>query len=593
METFGRYELLRKLATGGMGAVYLARQKGPVGFQKLLVVKRLLPHLSEDDEFLQMFLDEARIAALLNHPNIAQIYEMGDVDGQYYIAMEYVHGEPLGSLVPRASAHPGGFPLGLRCRIIAEAAAGLDAAHNARSPSGRKLSLIHRDVSPQNVLVGFNGGVKLIDFGVAKAQGKLSQTVVGTIKGKHAYMSPEQARGEPLDARSDVFGLGTVFYELLTGGRLFKRETEMATLKAVVGHKIVPPSEAVPGIPKSLDPIVFKALARKRDDRFTTAGELQLALEEFLQQEKLHGTSAHLAAFMRDVYSDELEEERFAAEPTMIYFDPRLMARPGSAAAAKPPASGTTSSSGKAQAPAKTPPRAPEPSVSQSSTKAAASPEDPGVGPSAERTSRTKENSGLSRPEARPVKTRENTGVSLADTRPLHDEDARRPTAKHEAMRGEVRASTGKFDAVREDASPARASTAKHEAVREDAGPARASAAKHEAVRGEDTGSARSSAAKPEAVRAETGRSSTAQFGAVRAETSKPTRPPEGSTGSRSAAKPVKASGDSTGSRSAAKAVRASEDSVGAKVPSKTGRTEGSVSSARRPVRGNGPDSDK
>ncbi|WP_336243763.1 serine/threonine protein kinase [Corallococcus exercitus] len=557
METFGRYELLRKLATGGMGAVYLARQKGPVGFQKLLVVKRLLPHLSEDDEFLQMFLDEARIAALLNHPNIAQIYEMGDVDGQYYIAMEYVHGEPLGSLVPRASAHPGGFPLGLRCRIIAEAAAGLDAAHNARSPSGRKLSLIHRDVSPQNVLVGFNGGVKLIDFGVAKAQGKLSQTVVGTIKGKHAYMSPEQARGEPLDARSDVFGLGTVFYELLTNGRLFKRETEMATLKAVVGHKIVPPSEAVPGIPKSLDPIVFKALARKRDDRFATAGELQLALEEFLQQEKLAGTSAHLAAFMRDVYADELEEERFAAEPTMIYFDPRLMARPGSAASAKAPATGTTPSAGKAQqAPAKTPPRAPEPSVSQSSTKAAASPENSGVG----NPSRTKENSGLSRPDARPVRTRENTGVSLADTRPLSDEDAGRSTAKHEAVRGEA----------------ARSSTAKHEAVRADA---------------------------------EAGRSSTAKFGAVREDAAKPSRAPEGSTGgraagktargpedadSRPAAKAVKAPGDTTGSRSAAKAVRAPEDSVGGKVPAKTPRpTEGSVSSARRPARGGGPDSDK
>ncbi|MFB1480043.1 serine/threonine protein kinase [Corallococcus sp. RDP092CA] len=524
METFGRYELLRKLATGGMGAVYLARQKGPVGFQKLLVVKRLLPHLSEDDEFLQMFLDEARIAALLNHPNIAQIYEMGDVDGQYYIAMEYVHGEPLGSLVPRASAHPGGFPLGLRCRIIAEAAAGLDAAHNARSPSGRKLSLIHRDVSPQNVLVGFNGGVKLIDFGVAKAQGKLSQTVVGTIKGKHAYMSPEQARGEPLDARSDVFGLGTVFYELLTSGRLFKRETEMATLKAVVGHKIVPPSEAVPGIPKSLDPIVFKALARKRDDRFSTAGELQLALEEFLQQEKLHGTSAHLAAFMRDVYADELEEERFAAEPTMIYFDPRLMARPGGSASAKPPAPGATASSGKAQAPqapTRPPPRAQEPSVSQSSTKAAASPDGSGVGHAPERTSRSKETSGLSRPEARPVRRREDTGVSLADTRPLHDEDPGPPTAKHEAAR-----------------------------------------------------------------------SSTAQFGAVRAEASKPSRAPEGTPGSRSAAKAVKAPGDATGSRSAAKAVRATEDSVSARAPSKTGRTEGSVSSARRP-RGSGPDSDK
>ncbi|MCY1043466.1 protein kinase [Corallococcus sp. bb12-1] len=546
METFGRYELLRKLATGGMGAVYLARQKGPVGFQKLLVVKRLLPHLSEDDEFLQMFLDEARIAALLNHPNIAQIYEMGDVDGQYYIAMEYVHGEPLGSLVPRASAHPGGFPLGLRCRIIAEAAAGLDAAHNARSPSGRKLSLIHRDVSPQNVLVGFNGGVKLIDFGVAKAQGKLSQTVVGTIKGKHAYMSPEQARGEPLDARSDVFGLGTVFYELLTNGRLFKRESEMATLKAVVGFKIVPPSEAVPGIPKSLDAIVFKALARKRDDRFSTAGELQLALEEFLQQEKLHGTSAHLAAFMRDVYADELEEERFAAEPTMIYFDPRLMARPGAAA---PKVTGTLPAQGKA--PAKPP--SPEPSaVSQSSTKAAATPEDSGVARPPERPVRTKENSGLSRPEARPVRTRENTGLSHADTRPVRgDEDAGRTGEKSAGSTPEGPV------AFRPTAKPVRTS--------EGASGSRSAA---KAVRTSEDADSRSAP--------------------------KPVRAQEEAADSRAAPKPVRALEGAADSRSASKPVRAAEDSVGGKVPAKGARaSEGSVSNARRPTRGNGPDSDK
>ncbi|MCY1035088.1 protein kinase [Corallococcus sp. BB11-1] len=528
METFGRYELLRKLATGGMGAVYLARQKGPVGFQKLLVVKRLLPHLSEDDEFLQMFLDEARIAALLNHPNIAQIYEMGDVDGQYYIAMEYVHGEPLGSLVPRASAHPGGFPLGLRCRIIAEAAAGLDAAHNARSPSGRKLSLIHRDVSPQNVLVGFNGGVKLIDFGVAKAQGKLSQTVVGTIKGKHAYMSPEQARGEPLDARSDVFGLGTVFYELLTNGRLFKRESEMATLKAVVGFKIIPPSEAVPGIPKSLDAIVFKALARKRDDRFSTAGELQLALEEFLQQEKLHGTSAHLAAFMRDVYAEELEEERFAAEPTMIYFDPRLMARPGSPAPKAPPAPGKT--------PAKPPPPPEASAVSQSSTKAASSPEDSGVARPSERPVRTRENSGLSRPEARPVRTKENTGFSHADTRPVRgDED------------------TGAKPAAPPPEGPVE--------FRPTAKPVRA-------PEGAPGGGSRSA--------------------------SKAVRASDGATDSRSASKPVRAQEGAADSRAAARPAHAPEDSVGGKAPAKSARAaEGSVSQARRPARGNGPDSDK
>jgi serine/threonine protein kinase len=340
VETFGRYELLRRIAVGGMGAVYLARQKGPVGFQKLLVLKRLLPHLSEDDEFIQMFLDEGRIAAHLNHPNIAQIYDLGEVDGQYFIAMEYVHGEAVGPLGLRAQQRKVTIPLGLKCRIIADAAAGLDGAHNARSPSGRKLALIHRDVSPQNVLVGFNGGVKLIDFGVAKASGKLSQTMVGTIKGKHAYMSPEQARGENLDHRSDIFGLGTVFYELLTGVRLFKRDTEFATLKAVVGSKIAPPSELVPEVPKALDAIVLKALARKREERFSTAGELQLALEEFLMQQKLHATPAHLAAFMQDMYAEELEEERFAAEPTVIHYDPKLAARLAASApeakAAKP-----------------------------------------------------------------------------------------------------------------------------------------------------------------------------------------------------------------------------------------------------------------
>jgi serine/threonine-protein kinase len=326
VETFGRYELLKKLAAGGMGQVYLARQKGPVGFQKLLVVKRLLPHLSEDDDFIQMFLDEARIAALLNHPNIAQIYDLGEVDGIYYIAMEYVHGEAIAEVNKRAIQRKGAMPLALKCRVISDAAAGLDAAHHARSPSGRKLALIHRDVSPQNVLVGFNGSVKLIDFGVAKATGKLSQTTAGQIKGKHAYMSPEQAKGEPLDHRSDVFGLGTVFYELLTGTRLFKRETELATLKAVVSAKIPAPSETAPAIPKTLDAVVLKALARNRDERYATAGDMQLAIEDFLFKQQQPSTTAHLAAFMREIYAAELEEE-ISTEPTIIAYDPRQSSR--------------------------------------------------------------------------------------------------------------------------------------------------------------------------------------------------------------------------------------------------------------------------
>ena len=314
-ETFGRYQLLRKLATGGMGQVYLARQKGPVGFEKLVVVKRILPHLSEEPEFIQMFFDEARIAALLNHPNIAQIYDLGEVDGTYYIAMEYVHGESLRLLNSRAEK-AGGLPLGLKCRIISDAAGALDFAHRAKSPSGQPLSLIHRDVSPQNILVGFNGAVKLIDFGVAKAAGKISTTLTGAVKGKYAYMSPEQARGEELDMRSDVFGLGIVFHELLTSGRLFKRETESATLRAVVGHKIAPPSSLVKNLPKGVDALVMTALARKRSERYQDAAEMQLAIEDFLGRARLSATTAHLAAYMRDLYKGEITEDRTPGDIT-------------------------------------------------------------------------------------------------------------------------------------------------------------------------------------------------------------------------------------------------------------------------------------
>ncbi len=319
METFGRYQLIRKIATGGMGAVYLARQKGPVGFEKLLVVKRILPHLAEEEEFIEMFFDEARIAAVLNHPNIAQIYDLGDVDGTYYIAMEYVHGDSLRQVNARARSKQKAMPLGLCCRVVADAASGLDSAHHAKRPDGRPLGLIHRDVSPQNILLGFNGCVKLIDFGVAKAANKVSSTVTGAIKGKYAYMSPEQARGDDLDHRSDVFGLGVILYEQLTSARLFKRETDTATLKAVLTAKVVPPSGVVKGLPKQIDSIVLKALERDRAARWQTAAELQLALEDFIVRQQLPATSAHLAGFMKALYAPEAPED----ESTQIDSDPR------------------------------------------------------------------------------------------------------------------------------------------------------------------------------------------------------------------------------------------------------------------------------
>jgi eukaryotic-like serine/threonine-protein kinase len=318
VETFGRYQLLRKIATGGMGQIYLARQRGPSGFEKLLVVKRILPHLSQEDDFIQMFFDEARISAHLNHPNIAQIYDLGDVGGVFFIAMEYVHGESLRQIWARARELKRAIPLGVKCRILADAAAGLDFAHRAKSPDGRPLNLIHRDVSPQNILVGFNGCVKLIDFGVAKAAGKVSNTITGAIKGKYAYMSPEQARGDELDLRSDVFGLGVILYELLVQARLFKRDSETATLRAVMGAKVPPPSAVVKGLPKTLDPVVLKALARDRSERFQSAGALQMALEDFIVNQRLPATPAHLSQFMRELYSQDPADD----ESTLIDDDP-------------------------------------------------------------------------------------------------------------------------------------------------------------------------------------------------------------------------------------------------------------------------------
>jgi uncharacterized protein (TIGR02265 family) len=316
LQTFGRYQLIKRIAVGGMGEVFLARQKGPVGFQKMVVVKRLLPHLSEEQEFINMFFDEARIAALLNHPNIAQIYDLGEAEGGYYIAMEYVHGENLHTVASQAIDRKGGMPLALKCRVLADAAAALDFAHKSKSPSGQPLNLIHRDVSPQNIIVGFSGAVKLIDFGVAKAANKLNRTATGIIKGKYAYMSPEQALGEDLDSRSDIFGLGIVFYEILTNQRLFKRENDTETMKAVVGIEPPPPSGVVKGIPKAIDAICMKALEKHRDDRYSSATEMQLALEEFLVRQRLPATPAHIAAFMKDLFPNEAAEDVMANEPT-------------------------------------------------------------------------------------------------------------------------------------------------------------------------------------------------------------------------------------------------------------------------------------
>jgi eukaryotic-like serine/threonine-protein kinase len=306
---FGRYFLIKKLAIGGMGEVWLARVAGESNEQPPIVVKRLLDHLKEDQEFVNMFFDEARIAAALDHPNIARIEDLGEAGGSYYIAMEFVHGMSFGDVVNAALEAGTDMPLALKCRVIAEAAAALDFAHRAKTEAGTPLELIHRDVSPHNIMVGFDGSVKLIDFGVARAANKLTRTATGIIKGKYAYMSPEQAWGKELDGRSDLFGLGVVLWEVLALERLFKRENDTATLRAVVGAEVVPPSHKESAVPKGLDAIVLKALTRDLDSRYQTGNEFKKALEAFLTKQRLYATKAHLAGWMQQLFPEKASEQ--------------------------------------------------------------------------------------------------------------------------------------------------------------------------------------------------------------------------------------------------------------------------------------------
>ena len=309
---FGRYQLLTRLAAGGMGEVYLARQQGLEGFEKLLVIKTLLPHLSEDEDFARMFLDEARISARLNHPNIAQIYDLGTVEQTYFLAMEFVHGEDLRRVQKSAwTRDKQPLPVPLLCRVIAEAAAGLHYAHQALGPDNKPLGIVHRDVSPQNILLTFEGGVKVIDFGVAKAAGRATTTRTGTLKGKYSYMSPEQVAGRAdLDGRSDVFGLGVVLWEALTNQRLFKGDSDVETLAAVGACEVRPPSEVAPRVPKDLDAIVLRALTKNREERYASGAALRLALEDWLVQSRSPATGAHLASYMQDLYTPRLAKER-------------------------------------------------------------------------------------------------------------------------------------------------------------------------------------------------------------------------------------------------------------------------------------------
>ncbi len=308
MQSFGKYQLLKKLATGGMAEVWLARQTGIEGFNRTVVLKRILPHLAEDPEFVQMFLNEARIAAKFNHPNIAQIYDLGETGGTYYIAMEFIHGEDLGRVMRKAWSTGQWIAQPLAIRIVAACCEGLYYAHAKTDEQGRPLKVVHRDISPQNILISFDGSVKLVDFGIAKAADLPSLTKSGAIKGKFAYMAPEQAAGKVLDHRSDIFAIGLVLYELLTGVRPLKRDSEIGTLQAALECAIEPPS-VVAEVPSDLDGVVMRSLAKSADDRYRDARLFQMALEEFLVGQRMVASSVQISELMHTLFADRLAEE--------------------------------------------------------------------------------------------------------------------------------------------------------------------------------------------------------------------------------------------------------------------------------------------
>ncbi|KFE63151.1 serine/threonine-protein kinase [Hyalangium minutum] len=308
-QTFGKYQLLKKLATGGMAEVWLARSTGIEGFTKNVVVKRILPHLAEDREFVEMFRNEALIAANFNHPNIAQVYEFGEANGTYFIAMEYIHGEDLGRVMRKAWTAGQWIARPLAIRIVASACEGLYYAHTRVDGSGKPLKVVHRDISPQNILISFDGSVKLVDFGIAKAADTVGLTKSGAIKGKFAYMAPEQAGGKALDHRADIFAIGLVLYELLTGVRPLKRDSELATLQAALECAITTPSE-VADVPSELDSVVMNALSKAADDRYRDARQFQIALEETLVAQRWVASSVQISELMETLFADRLAEEK-------------------------------------------------------------------------------------------------------------------------------------------------------------------------------------------------------------------------------------------------------------------------------------------
>lgn len=308
--TFGPYQLIRKIAQGGMAEVFLATRQGEIGgFSKQVAIKRIYEHLAEDPELITMFFDEGRIAARLTHSNIAQIYDLGQIDGCFYLAMEFVSGCDLRSLCERGLKAGNFIPLPMAARVIASAASGLHYAHSRPDDRGRPLNIVHRDVSPQNILISMDGEIKMCDFGIAKAEARMTQTQTGQFKGKFAYMSPEQVLGEGgvIDRRSDIFSLGIVLYEITVCTRLFRGKNDYDTIRMVAEADVTPPTQVRQGFPPDLERIILKALSRRPEHRYQTAEQMQIDLDEWLLEHRAKTSPVHISRYMNQIFPELVE----------------------------------------------------------------------------------------------------------------------------------------------------------------------------------------------------------------------------------------------------------------------------------------------
>jgi serine/threonine-protein kinase len=314
----GRYELLLPIASGGMAMVWAARLRGSRGFQKIVAVKTMLPKLSEDEQFEQMFLDEASLASQIRHPHVVEILDLGEQYGILFLVMEWIDGVPLNQLM-KAARPKGGIPIPVAVRIAMQACSGLQAAHELKDGDGKLVGLVHRDVSPQNILVTYDGVSKVVDFGVAKATALGGgATVAGQIKGKVAYMAPEQVKGGAIDRRVDLFAMGIVLYALTTGKHPFRRESEAATMYNICAPQpVMPPRKIIPDYPLELEQVVVKALSKEPDKRYQTANELLKALD-LLPQTQRACTDEDVGKFVMSLFGDRRAERHAAMSEALV-----------------------------------------------------------------------------------------------------------------------------------------------------------------------------------------------------------------------------------------------------------------------------------